>query len=86
LERPNFTMPKSYEALMECETTIRWDQTGESAVLWTADPKVRREWQSWGFPVTEITVGKRVTGWRSECPVDRICYKPFKIAPKKEAV
>ena len=66
-------MAKSYESLMECETTIRWDQTGEPAVLWTADPKVRKEWESWGFPV-DIYGG----GWRTKCPVDRISYKMLK--------
>ena len=74
-------MAKSYESLMECETTIHWDQTGEPAVLWTADPKVRKEWGSWGFPV-EIWGG----GWRSRVDPSRISYKSFKKPSKSESV
>ncbi len=74
-------MAKSYESLMECETTIRWDQTGEPAVLWTADPKVRKDWESWGFPITNLG-----GGWRSECPVDRISYKPLKKQAQKSPI
>lgn len=65
-------MAKSQQTLMETETTIRWDETGGPAVLWTASPKVRREWQSFGFPVVEGG-----GGWRVEVPVDRISYKPY---------
>jgi hypothetical protein len=83
-------MPKSQETLMETETTIRWDETDGPAVLYTASPAVRRVWASYGFPITPITVGTgdkiRTTGWRSECPVDRISYKPIKIVKKSEAV
>jgi hypothetical protein len=74
-------MAKSYETLMECETTIRWDQTGEPAILWTADPKVRREWESWGFPV-EIHGG----GWRAAVDPSRISYKPVKKVSKNVTV
>ncbi len=82
-----FIMAKSYEAQLECETLIRWDQTGEPAVLWTADPKIRRDWESYGFPITPVLNGAdRVVGWRSECPVDRISYKPLKIVKKSEVV
>jgi hypothetical protein len=66
-------MAKTDDRLMEAETTIRWDMTDAPAVLWTADPKVRREWQSFGFPITEQ--GK---GWRSEVPKDRVSYKMLK--------
>ena len=75
-------MAKSYESLMECETHIRWDQTGEPAVLWTADPKVRKEWQSWGFPVTGE--GGR-DGWRCRVPSNRVTYRPFKKTVEKQA-
>lgn len=75
-----------HETLMETETTLRWDATGEPVTLWTADPKVRREWQSYGFPITPVlNSADRVTGWRSECPVDRISYKPLKKASKNGA-
>lgn len=66
-------MAKSYETLLETETIIRWDETGEEAVLWTASPRVRREWESYGFPTTQ-----QGTGWRSNVPVSRISYKPLK--------
>ena len=60
---------------MEAETIIRWDETDDPAVLWTASPSVRREWESWGFPV--VVQGG---GWRSEVDRRRISYKPFKKA------
>ncbi len=66
-------MARSPEALMECETIIRWDETDAPAVLWTASPKVRREWESYGFSV-KVDGG----GWRTEVPVDRISYKMVK--------
>lgn len=57
----------------EKETTIRWDETSALAVLWTATPAIRKEWASYGFPITE-TQG----GWRVEIPKDRISYKPLR--------
>ncbi len=73
-------MAKSLDTLMETETTLRWDETGAPAELFTASPAVRKVWQSYGFPIRESTVGqpKRVVGWFSTVPVDRIAYKPFK--------
>lgn len=68
-------MAKSIETLMETETYIRWDETKELAVLWTASPSVRREWESFGFPVQGDA-----KGWRTEVPKDRISYKPMKKA------
>lgn len=70
-------MAKTPDKLMEAETVIRWDEASEVAVLWTASAKVRREWESFGFPVEKITHG-RVWGWRVEVPVDRITYRPVK--------
>jgi hypothetical protein len=67
-------MPKSPEQLQETETIILWNATGEPAVLYTADTKVRKEWVSFGFPVREVA-----GGWRVEVPVDRITYKPLKV-------
>lgn len=66
-------MAKSLEALMEQETLIRWDATGEPATLWTASPAVRKEWQSYGFPVAPDG-----GGWLCRVPVDRISYKPVR--------
>ena len=68
--RDRVLMPKSAETLMETETTIRWDETGKPATLWTASRHVRRAWQSYGFPIV-----KQGGGWRAEVPVDRISYK-----------
>lgn len=76
-------MPKSYETLMGTETTIRWDETGEPAVLYTASNRVKREWASFGFPIEEICTGNRLTGWRTHVPIDRISYKPLKKQAQK---
>lgn len=70
-------MAKSQQTLMETETIIRWDETGDLAVLWTASVPMRREWESYGFPVEPYG-----GGWRVQCPVDRISYKPFKKSSK----
>ena len=66
-------MAKSFDTLMEAETVIRWDETGEPAKLWTASTKVRREWESYGFPV-RVHGG----GWCAEVPMNRISYKPMR--------
>ena len=66
-------MARSEQSKLECETVIRWDESGELATLWTASPAVRKEWQSYKFPVEEFG-----GGWRSRVPVDRISYKLFK--------
>lgn len=66
-------MARSEQSKLECETIIRWDETDSPAVLWTASPKVRKEWESYGFrPV--VSGG----GFRVECPVDRITYRTLK--------
>lgn len=66
-------MAKSEQSLMEAETTILWNETDEPAVLWTASPKIRREWEGYGFkPV--VNGG----GWRCSVPKDRIAYKMLK--------
>lgn len=62
------------QQLQETETHIRWDETDDPAVLWTASAKVRREWESFGFPVQ----GDPFNGWRVEVPKDRVSYKPLK--------
>ena len=66
-------MARSEQSKQECETIIRWDATGNPAILWTLSVKVRNDWQAYGFPV-------RVdgTGWRTEIPVDRISYKTLR--------
>ena len=61
---------------MECETTILWNELDAEAVLWTASPRVRREWQGYGFSVLE-----QGGGWRCRVPKDRISYKPLKNRP-----
>jgi hypothetical protein len=66
-------MAKSQQALMETETIIRWDETDEPAILWTASPKVRREWEGYKFPV--VAYGG---GWRAEVPISRISYKTMR--------
>ncbi len=66
-------MTKSLDKQLECETIIRWDETGKSAQLWTASPAVRREWESYEFPVQEI-YGR----WYASVPVDRISYRMVK--------
>lgn len=65
----------SAQTLIETETVIRFDETDDPAVLWTASPKVRKEWESYGFK-TEIRGG----GWRTIAPKDRISYKTLKNA------
>jgi hypothetical protein len=68
-------MAKSEDSKMEAETIIRWDETDELAILWTASPKVRDAWNSYLFPVTGDRNGG---GWRCRVPKDRISYKTFK--------
>ena len=67
-------MAKSTDTLKEIETIIRWDETDDLAYLWTASPKVRREWESYKFPV-EVWGG----GWRAFVPKDRMSYKILKM-------
>lgn len=64
----------SHDTLIERETIIRWDESEPVATLWTASPKVRKVWESYGFPIT-VTEGG---GWRSTVPVDRISYRTYK--------
>ena len=67
-------MPKTPDQLMEAETIIRWDESRTTATLWTASAAIRKEWASFGYPVTEAG-GK---SWACEVPIDRITYKPLK--------
>ena len=66
---------RTTESLRESETIILWNELDVPAELWTASPKVRREWESYGFPVY-VHGG----GWRAYVPKDRISYKPLKKA------
>lgn len=66
---------KTNDQLMEAETIIRWDESSEEAVLWTASIVVRKQWKSFGFEVGETAGGK---GWACRVPIDRITYKPLK--------
>lgn len=70
-------MPLTEERKMENETHIRWDETGELAVLWTASGGVAKQWRSYGFPV-----GVVVGGWMAKVPADRVTYKPMKKEQK----
>jgi hypothetical protein len=69
------------DTLMERETVIRWDETDGLATLWTASAKTRQEWDSFGFPVTEIKRAKAGTVWVAAVPKDRISYKPVRNRP-----
>ncbi len=63
-------MARTEQTLMETETVIRFDETNEPAVLWTASARVRKGWESYGYkPVSCIA------GWRLEVPKDRIILK-----------
>ena len=73
-------MARSKESKMEAETHIRWDETDELAVLWTASPKVRSEWESYLFPV--VPSGG---GWKAEVPRNRVTYKTFQKMSQKQA-
>jgi hypothetical protein len=48
--------------LLERETIIRWDATGEPVVCWTADPRVKNDWLSYGFPVEKMGGGWQCRG------------------------
>lgn len=68
-------MARTTQTLHETETVIRFDETDDPAVLWTASPRVRKEWEGYGFrPVPHGS------GWRVEVPKDRISYKTLKKA------
>jgi hypothetical protein len=66
-------MAKSDEAKAEAETIILMNELDSHATLWTATASVRREWESYGFPVA----GDK-SGWTCTVPKDRIAYKPLK--------
>ena len=68
---------KTYDQQLEAETIIRWDETGELAVLWTASSATRKAWKSYGFPVVEDQYGC----WSCRVPIDRVTYKPMKRGP-----
>lgn len=72
---------KSLEKQMEAETIIRWDETDDLAILWTASAPVRQEWESFGFPV-KISEGS-IRGWESRVPKDRISYKTLRKQTRK---
>ncbi len=61
------------ESLREQETIILWNEFEEEAELWTANPKVRKEWESFGFKPKE-----HGGGWRCYTPKSRITYKMLK--------
>jgi hypothetical protein len=66
-------MAKSDDSKAECETIILMNELDADATLWTATASVRREWESYGFPVQ----GDK-SGWRCRVPKDRIAYKPMR--------
>ena len=65
--------PRTEQTRLECETTISWNELDEHASLWTASITVRRDWESYGFPVLE-----HGGGWRALVPKDRITYRHVK--------
>jgi hypothetical protein len=66
-------MAKSDDSKAECETIILMNELDSDATLYTATASVRREWESYGFPVQ----GDK-QGWRCRVPKDRVGYKPMK--------
>jgi len=74
-------MAKTLDQQLEAETIIRWDETGELAVLWTASSAPRKAGESYGFCVVEEQCGCGL------CRVhfEEVTYMPFKgvttIAP-----
>ncbi len=67
-------MAKTIDSLRENETIILFNESDDLATLYTATPSVRREWESYGFPVS----GDK-QGWRTQVPKDRIGYKTLKV-------
>ena len=68
-------MARTTQTLHETETIIRFDETDDPAILWTASARVRKEWEGYGFrPVTSGS------GWSVKVPKDRISYKTLKKA------
>ena len=65
----------SADTLMERETTIRWDELDHEATMFTASISVREEWQSLGYRVLAIKVGR---GWTTVVPADRVAFKPLR--------
>ncbi len=63
-------MARTEQTLMETETIIRFDETDAPATLWTASPRVRKEWESYGYK--PVVVGG---GWSLTIPKDRITYR-----------
>lgn len=60
----------SDQTLYERETTITFNELEHHAVLWTASPIVRKEWESSGYEVQEFG-----GGWKSEVPKEKIAFK-----------
>lgn len=63
-------MARTEDAKAESETIILWNEASDIARLWTASVRVKREWESFGFPVQG---GK--DAWTTEIPINRITYK-----------
>jgi hypothetical protein len=75
-------MAKSDDSKMEAETIIRWDELDAFATLWTASPVIRREWESYLFPVIANRLG---SGWVCRVPKNRISYKTYQKQAQKES-
>lgn len=69
------TDQKLLDKQLENETIIRWDESRDTAVLYTASSAVRKQWKSFGF---EIHESQTKDGWFSQVPIDRITYKPLR--------
>ena len=71
-------MARTTQTLQEAETVIRFDETDDPAILWTASARVRKEWEGYGFkPVVSGS------GWRVEVPKDRVTYRVLGKSVKK---
>ena len=62
--------------LYEAETHIHFNMLEPLATMFTADPAVKREWESLNYPVTQPMKG--VKAWMVMVPIDRITFKPLK--------
>jgi hypothetical protein len=69
-------MTPKEEKLYQAETHIRWNMLEPLATMFTADPVVKREWESLNYPVVQPLKG--VKGWMVMVPIDRINFKPLK--------
>jgi hypothetical protein len=70
---------------LEAETIIRWDRTGEPAILWTADPAEARRWRKLGYPVEVFgrTRDGRERSWTCRAPIEAVALLAMKAGAVK---